>query len=133
MAFPLDIRFIRQVEERLGRKLPSNYAARMRKNNGGELHAGSEVWELYPIRDDSDRKRLKRTCNDVILETANARKWPEFPANALAIGSNGTGDQLVLLAMETAGDYGNEVYWWDHETGELNKLADDFAEFPDWA
>jgi SMI1 / KNR4 family (SUKH-1) len=128
MSFPLDIQFVNRAEAKLSRKLPLGYIARMCRDNGGEVTTGTEHWWLYPIFDDSDRKRLKRTCNDIVRETGTAREWPHFPPDALAIGHNGGGDQLVLLADQETDRYADAVYWWDHETAELNKVADAFEE-----
>jgi hypothetical protein len=128
MAFPLDIQFVKHAEAKLGRKLPLAYVAEMCRENGGEVATETDHWWLYPIFDDSDRKRLKRTCNDIVRETASARKWPNFPETALAIGNNGGGDQLVILADPQTDRYADAIYWWDHETGELNKVVDDFKQ-----
>ena len=87
MAFPLDIQFVTALEAKLGRKLPLGYVAKMCRDNGGEVAAGTDHWWLYPIFDDSDRKRLKRTCNDIVRETASAREWPDFPAEASPLGT----------------------------------------------
>jgi SMI1 / KNR4 family (SUKH-1) len=127
MEFPLDIQFVKCTEAKLGRKLPFGYVAKMCRDNSGEVATGTDHWWLYPIID-SDRKRLKRTCNDTVRENASAREWPDFPPEALAIANNGGGDQLVLLADQQSDRYADAVYWWDHETGELNKVADGFAE-----
>ena len=113
-------------QAKLGRKLPVGYASKMCRDNGGEVDTDLDVWQLYPILDDGDRKRLKRTCNDIIRETNSAKEWRNFPTNALAIGSNGCGDQLILLADTSSDRYGDAVYWWDHETGDFHKVADDF-------
>src|SRR5262249_17202933 len=128
MAFPLDIQFVKRAEAKLGRKLPLGYVVKMCRDNGGEVATGSDEWWLYPIFDDSDRKRLKRTCNDIVRETALARERPGFAPGALAIGSNGGGEWLVLLADRDTDRYTEAVYWWDHETDELNKVADSFEE-----
>jgi hypothetical protein len=128
MAFSLDIQFVKRAEAKLGRKLPLGYVAKMCRDNGGELATETDYWWLYPICDDSDRKRLKRTCNDIVRETASAREWPDFPPKALAVGHNGGGDQLVLLADPETDHYADGVYWWDHETGKLNKVAAAFEE-----
>lgn len=128
MPFPLDVQLVKRAEAKLGRKLPLDYIGKMCRANGGQVKAGIDCWQLYPIFDDSDRRRLKRTCYDIIRETKAAQEWPDFPQDALAIGSNGGGDQLVLLADPSSVRYADAVYWWDHETGELTKVADDFSE-----
>jgi hypothetical protein len=47
----------------------------------------------------------------------------------VAIGANGGGDHLVLLPQADAPHFlSHEVFWWDHETGEINHVADDFAD-----
>ncbi len=124
MPFPLDIRFVRDAEQKLGRHLPLSYAARMCRENGGEFDAGVDTFSLYPILDTSDPKRLARTCNDIVRETASARERAGFPPDALAIGDNGGGDLLVLLPDPEAPRFADEVYWWDHETGTLERVAD---------
>ena len=58
MAFPVDIQFVKRAEAKLGRKLPLGYAAKMCRDNGGEVATDTGHWSLYPIFDDSDRKRL---------------------------------------------------------------------------
>jgi hypothetical protein len=57
-----------------------------------------------------------------------ARKQLDFPANAVVIGENGGGDILILLADPEQNRYADAVYWLNHETGEVDKLADDFEE-----
>ena len=128
MPFPIDIKLVRQTEARLGRSLPPGYVARMCRANGGEVRVGRDAFYLHPILDTSDRKRLARTCNDIVRETARARERPRFPPDALAIGNNGGGDLLVFRAGSDAARFADTVYWWDHETGELHKASDDFDE-----
>ena len=125
MPFPLHIDLVRRTEAKLGRKLPASYVAKMCEDNGGEIEICDDHWSLYPIFDDTDRKRLKRTCNDILRETISAREWHSFPNEALAIGGDGDGDQLVLLAEPDSDSYTEAVYRWDHETGELTKIADE--------
>jgi hypothetical protein len=100
----------------------------MVKNNGGEIAIGSDCWQLFPFFDSSDRTRLKRTCNDIVHETKEARDWSRFPENAIAIGANGGGDRLVLLPSADEPSVLGPVYWWDHEAGELVFVADDFGD-----
>ena len=130
MPFPLEARFVRDAEAKLGRTLPLGYVARMCRDNGGQVAVGRDVFNLHPILDTTDRKRLARTCNDIIRETAAARLWPGFPSEALAVGNNGGGDLLVLLPDPVGGRYADAVYWWDHETGEVYPAADAFEELP---
>lgn len=97
----------------------------MLAENGGDIASEFEDWRLFPILDSSDRTRLSRTCNDIIAETKSAAEWRTFPQQALAIAEDGTGDRLVFLR---SGDrFEPEVYRWFHETGELDKIADDFS------
>lgn len=130
MPFPLNIEFVRRAEGKLGRKLPLGYVTRMCRDNGGEVRTGTDGWWLYPVLDDSDKKRLKRTCNDIVRETASSKEWADFPAEAVAIGHNGGGDKLIFLPEPEGDRLGDSVYWWDHETGEVIKVADDFAKLP---
>jgi len=126
MPFPVDQKFVDQTEQKLGATLPQSYSAAMREKNGGSIRTSSDEWQLYPIFDSSDKQRLKRTCNDVIRETHSAATWAGFPDNAVAIGSNGGGDQLIFLRH---GDrLRPEVLWWDHETGAVKRIAADFGE-----
>jgi hypothetical protein len=129
MPFPVDIRFVNDAERKLGTKFPPSFVNRMVKLNGGEVQTGSDSWQLYPFLDFSDKKRLSRTCNDIVMETANCRSWTGFPPEAVAIGANGCGDHLVLLpSPETPGHLDRSVWWWDHETGVLNKVANEFSD-----
>lgn len=41
----------------------------MKRDNGGEVDTDDDTWVLYPFFDNSDRTRLKRTCNDIARET----------------------------------------------------------------
>ena len=129
MAFPVEERFIIETEKKLGAKLPSDYVAKMMIQNGGEVQTPPDAWMLYPIFDSSAKERLKRTFNDIVRETQNAREWSGFPDNAVAIGSNGCGDQLVLLRDKDFPEIlADEVYWWDHENGTLNMVAQKFGD-----
>ena len=130
MLFPVDINFVTETERKLGVKFPPAYVNAMVKSNGGGVQAAPDYWHLYPIFDTSDKKRLKRTCNDVVRETKSANDWPDFPPNAVAIGTNGGGDQLILIPQADHPELlEHAVYWWDHETGDIiHKVADDFGD-----
>lgn len=126
MPFNLDERFVSAAEQKLGASLPYSYRQAMMTNNGGEVRAYDDVWNLHPIQDTSDRKRVKRSCNDILHETAFMRDWPGWPENALAIGSNGGGDRLVLLKVNRR--YEPTIYVWLHDSRELMAVADSFAD-----
>ncbi|MGH7138812.1 MAG: SMI1/KNR4 family protein [Pirellulales bacterium] len=128
MPFPVEMPFVKQAEEQLARSLPLGYVGRICRNNGGEVRAAGDVFQLYPVLDTTDRKRLARTCNDIVRETVAAREWPTFPPDALAIGDNGSGDKLVFLAEPDTPRFADAVYWWDHEIGDLRRVAEMFEE-----
>jgi hypothetical protein len=76
VPFELDERFIIATEQKLVASLPYSYRQAMMTSNGGELLAHNDVLDLHPILDTSDRKRLKRSCNDILHEAAFMRDWP---------------------------------------------------------
>ena len=112
MPFNLAESFVLAAEREVGATFPPSYRSAMLGANGGEVETEDDVWELYPIADTSDRKRLSRTANHVIKETGVCRTWRGFPGNALAIAGNGAGDQLVLLKQGAALE--SAVYAWSH-------------------
>lgn len=125
MPFDIAERFVLAVEQQLGAKLPEAYRISMLQENGGELEIEDDVWQQYPIADTSDRKRLSRTSNHIIKETQNCSGWALFPGGALAIAGNGSGDQVVFIRQGAS--FASTVYAWSHETGQLEKIADDFS------
>ena len=128
MPFPVDEKYILQTEQKLGVKFPASFREKMMKENGGSVDTPPDAWDLYPFMDTSDKKRLKRTCNDIVRETASGRDSTGFPPDAIAIGANGGGDQLVLIPSDDAGILQDAVFLWDHETGDIHKVADDFKD-----
>ena len=126
MPFPLAESYILQAEIALGATLPPTYRASIARSNGGEIAALFDTWQLHPLEDRTDRKRLARSASHVLRETEQARKWPTFPANVIAIASNGTGDLLVLQQQGSA--FSDTVYLWLHESGELVHIAESIDE-----
>jgi len=126
MPFDLAERFIKAAEVKLGATLPYIYRRAMMASNGGEVCAYNDVWNLHPIMDTSDRKRLSRSCNDILRETRVMRDWPGWPENAVAIADNGAGDKLLFLREDQI--YQPEVYVWLHDTGDLIEVAQSFSE-----
>ena len=120
MGFPVSDHFIVAAEQALGRRFPSALRARLARSNGGDIATADDDWILNPVRDDTDRKRLSRSANDMIRETGVARQWPGFPEGGIAVASNGCGDLLVVLPES------DDLFHWDHETGEVSSVDVDW-------
>ena len=124
MPFPVNIKYIIETEQELGLVFPDSFKSKMKKENGGELTTEDDDWQLFPFFDKSDNKRMSRTCNHIILETIQARSWDNFPDNGVAIASNGSGDNLILLPLENDNQkLREEIYLWQHETGDIQQVA----------
>ena len=125
MPFSVDEKWILEAEERLGVILPRSYRESISKENGGYIKINDETWDLYPIWDKSDRKRLKRTCNDIVHETEVCHDCYGFPSKGIAIADNGCGDQLILLPeSQESNKLVETVYYWSHETGEYEPVLE---------
>ncbi len=127
MPLPASIRCAKAAAKLLGVKFPPDYVLRITRENGGTFSAGGEVWELYPVFDDSDRRRLKRTCDHVVRQTLLAREDKGFPPRGVVIGHHGTGERLIFLA-EDDGFISDEISWWDSRSGELEQRAETFTD-----
>ncbi|MCK5942027.1 MAG: SMI1/KNR4 family protein [Planctomycetes bacterium] len=108
---------IAAAEHELGVTFPRRYREWLRRQNGGEVEVGDGWWDLHPIADDSDPRRIGPTWDHVCRETGLARAMGGFPAAAIAIGDDGTGDRLVLMRRKRDGAH--ELAVWRHVTGEL--------------
>ena len=126
MPFALSEEELKKTEALLGAELPADYRAKMMKNNGGEVEAFDDVWQLFPIQDQSSKKLISRTCNHILKETKSAQEWANFHENALAIASNGAGDCLVIF--QAGKKFEPEIYAWFHEDGALVTVATSFSE-----
>ncbi len=132
MPFPLDEKYIIETEKELEIVFPSNFRIKMMHENGGELVIDEDYWQLHPFFDKSDKKRINRTCNHIGLETKEAKTWHNFPRNGITIASNGSGDHLILLPSKRNNEkLGDEIYTWYHETGKIEKVADNIDKFFD--
>lgn len=123
MPFPIEEKYILETESELNVVFPIEFKNRMIQLNGGELVIKKQEFELYPFFDKSDRKRISRTCNNIVLETENAREWNGFPKHATAIGSDGLGNQIILM-HNGDGILSNEIYLWNHESRTVKKIAE---------
>ena len=128
MPLPVEQKWLDDAEVRLGVKLPQSYRDAMANVNGGEINAAGDAWELHPIWDKSDKKRLARTCNDIVRETGVIRKWQGFPQDAVAIAANGYGDKLILLPNDHDPKVLDEtVFFWSHETRQVEPVLERLA------
>ncbi|WP_046757356.1 SMI1/KNR4 family protein [Kordia jejudonensis] len=123
MPFPVEEKYILNTASELNVTFPVEFIKRMMQMNGGELILKNYEIELYPFFDTSNRKRISRTCNHIALETKNAREWTGFPANAIAIGTDGFGNQVVLI-HEGNGNLTDTIYLWNHQTKTTKKIAE---------
>lgn len=127
MPFPIEEKYIAKMEATLNVTFPPDFRKKMMFDNGGEIVNDQFEFELFPFFDSSDKKRIKRTCNHIGLETKNAQGWTEFPENAIAIGADGFGNHLILLHGGD-GVLGDTLYFWDHETGKYDQITDSIME-----
>ena len=124
MAFPTESKYINEFESILGLRLPANYKEGLLVSNGGEINSGSDIWQIFPVFDKSDRKRITRTANHILVETKSANGWVGFPVEAVAIASNGCGDFAILLpCVENKESLQDVIYRWNHETGNISILC----------
>ncbi len=127
MPFPIEEKYIIETENELNVTFPDQFKAKMRLENGGELIEQIDtddeyIYWLFPFFDKSDKKRISRTNNHIALETKNASEWQNFPKHAIVIGHDGAGNKLVLT-HKGDGVLSEQLYFWDHETGELVQIA----------
>jgi hypothetical protein len=129
MPFPIDEAQIAATEAELGIQFPRSFRMSMASDNGGTVvdPLWSHHWQLHPFRDRSSRKRLARTTNHIVAETAEARDWLGFPERAVSIAHNGSGDHLVFLQDPTTNVLQPAVFLWDHESGPSHNLVGDFS------
>lgn len=127
MPFPVSEAELSKTEQKMGVRFPEAFRRAMMIENGGAVRTREDDWDLYPFFDTSDRKRLSRTANDIVRETVSARDWPSFPADGVAIASNGCGDLLLFRKAErNPAQLQDTVYAFWHETGEITVVAESF-------
>lgn len=121
VAFATTIEQIERAERALGRKLPTVLRERLLRDNGGEVEALDTGWQVHPVFDDRSQRMTSRTTSHIVHETEVARGWPRFPADAIAIAADGSGDRLIVRAGS------DEIELWDHESGELSSVEIDWT------
>lgn len=117
MPVPANQHAIQAEEGQLGGKLPPALCDRLMHENGGEVWAAGDDWELHPVRDTTNKKTLRRTAYHIARETQIARAWRDFPQDAISIAANGTGDRLMVRSGSDA------VELWNRETGESQPVG----------
>ena len=125
MPFDLSEEQLQATEAEIGTQFPESYRQQMMRSNGGEVDAASDHWNLIPLRDTSDRKRLSRTANHVLVATKSLSGFPTWNENAVAIAENGTGDALVMI--REGDQIKPQVFCWCHEDGAVELIAEDFS------
>jgi len=126
MPFPVEPRFVDSAEAKLSVRFPVAHRRALLRRNGGEIEVRpDDFWELFPVKDDSDTTRLKRTWDDIVRQTELARGRHGFPQHAVVIGHDGCGNLLVLVPDRSPE---LRVAVWDHETGGLDFVAGDIFE-----
>jgi hypothetical protein len=129
MPFPTTDEFIRSAESKLNIRLPETLRHYLLTSNGGEIHVAGDDWEVHPVLDSSDRRRLARSACHIVEETLQARQWSRFPSEAVSIATNGSGDHLVLLpSVQDRLQLGEGVHIWHHDSGQLSSVADSFGQ-----
>ena len=111
---------IAAAEAQLGRPLPADHRARLIADNGGEVEALGDYWQLFPVWDPTDRRTQGRTTNHIIRENAALLGWPGLPTRFLAIAANSTGDLLGLMPGR------DHVHWFDHAQRAVSPVAVDW-------
>lgn len=125
MAFNLPIEQLEACEKELGLSFPEHYRNALLEENGGTVETNEDYWEIVPIKDKTDRKRLSRTCNDIIHETNSFSKFNNWHENAYVIAQNGSGDALVFF--REGNRFEKEIFMWSHEDGALQFITDDLS------
>ena len=126
MPFPVEEKFILRAENLLNVKFPDSYRTKMSNDNGGAVEVGEDIFYLYPIYDDSDRKRIGRTINSVVKETEYQRS-NGLSKDVIAIGDNQGGD-LLVFKINKSGHIDEKIFWIDHEVQELELVVNSFSE-----
>jgi SMI1-KNR4 cell-wall len=121
---------IEDAEKQLRFAFPPSFRTWLLENNGMQISSVS----IFPVFDPRDPRT---TANSIVSEyTGNWQSWlrdvigkaDEF-AFLLPFGSFGTGDYYCFDYRSTVASGEVPVILWDHETGECEYRAPDFATF----
>jgi hypothetical protein len=114
VSAPTKEEIVAVAERELGVRLPREYRARLVAANGGALATGGSAWKVFPVRDPA--RPAASPGGDLVSATHRARAEAGFPADAVAIASNGDGDLLVLVQSASGNRLEAQVHRWSHET-----------------
>jgi hypothetical protein len=127
MPFTITPHEIEKTELKVGYVFPRSLKNSYVEDNGGDMEILDDVWQLVPFLDSSDPKRFSRTCNDIVKETSLQREVMGFAEDGFVIAQNGAGDCLFILPeSEGSKSLGEAIFFWNHETREHRKVADNF-------
>jgi len=88
----------------------------------------SEPFKLKILSELSTGKYTKsELCKLYSIEPTTVNEWKEFPKNGIAIGSDGFGN-LIILTHNGNGVLTEVVYFWNHEIGQIGKIAESINE-----
>lgn len=106
-------------EKKLGAKFPDQYRELIMVANKPEIGE----WQFYPIKDPNN---IKRTFDDVIRANLDINNRSQV-YDLIFIAENGTGDQLCFKVQNNI--MLEPVFIWEHENGNLNKIAGNLKAF----
>jgi hypothetical protein len=73
VPFPTIESFVLRAETELQCVFPGDYRTLTLASNGRELSTADDDWQVFPVLDDSDRKKAIRSASHIVRETATAR------------------------------------------------------------
>lgn len=120
-------KWVNATEAAMKLEFPRAFKQRMMEQNGGEVQIGGEAWWLYPFRDETDRRSLRKTSDDMRHATQQLHADEiGFPEDGVAIAHNVAGDILFLRRVGSI--VPSEVWLFRLHGGKITRLLDDVAE-----
>jgi len=110
---------IKSAEAQLAVVFPIQYKELFKLSNNAQIGE----WTLFPIK---DPKNLMRTWDDIVRQNQEVRD-EGMEDGFMSIGEDGSGDKLCLKVVN--GKMKDEIYLWNHETTEVEKIATNLKEF----
>jgi cell wall assembly regulator SMI1 len=109
---------LEDTEKKIGAAFPKEYREFVQKANNAEVGE----WILHPIK---DSKNIKKTWDDIVRKNIENR-WETMNSCYIEFADDGTGDKLCFKISENR--MCSEIYFWDHESGEVKKISDNFLD-----